>query len=165
MRGSQFSATEMARALVILFFIEVKLPYGRLHNIPFALFLIVDVATLLMISCLFHPPWKVLIGIAGAVCLWVAVQFVTSNDVFEETTESESIAPEPIGFFSEATGTHANIELPLNVDKALSLVIVTPNMHKFHHHFERPWTDTNFGNVLSCWDRMFGTFSVFERTL
>jgi sterol desaturase/sphingolipid hydroxylase (fatty acid hydroxylase superfamily) len=54
--------------------------------------------------------------------------------------------------------THANIELPLNVDKALSLIIVTPNMHKFHHHFERPWTDTNFGNVLSCWDRMFGTF-------
>lgn len=54
--------------------------------------------------------------------------------------------------------THANIELPLAVDRALSWIIVTPNMHKFHHHFERPWTDTNFGNVLSCWDRLFGTF-------
>ena len=30
-------------------------------------------------------------------------------------------------------------------------------MHKFHHHFERPWTDTNFGNIFSFWDRMFGT--------
>jgi sterol desaturase/sphingolipid hydroxylase (fatty acid hydroxylase superfamily) len=31
-------------------------------------------------------------------------------------------------------------------------------MHKFHHHFERPWTDTNFGNIFSIWDRLFGTF-------
>jgi sterol desaturase/sphingolipid hydroxylase (fatty acid hydroxylase superfamily) len=31
-------------------------------------------------------------------------------------------------------------------------------MHKFHHHFERPWTDTNYGGILSIWDRMFGTF-------
>ncbi len=30
-------------------------------------------------------------------------------------------------------------------------------MHKFHHHFERPWTDTNFGNIFSFWDRLFGT--------
>ncbi|MBT5723668.1 MAG: sterol desaturase, partial [Gammaproteobacteria bacterium] len=29
---------------------------------------------------------------------------------------------------------------------------------KFHHHFERPWTNSNYGNILSCWDRMFGTF-------
>jgi sterol desaturase/sphingolipid hydroxylase (fatty acid hydroxylase superfamily) len=57
--------------------------------------------------------------------------------------------------------THANIELPGWLDKTLSLVIITPNAHKFHHHFERPWTDTNFGNVLSIWDRMFGTF-VYE---
>ena len=54
--------------------------------------------------------------------------------------------------------THANINMPMWLDRALSYVIVTPNMHKFHHHFERPWTDTNFGNILSIWDRMFGTF-------
>ena len=55
--------------------------------------------------------------------------------------------------------THANIGLPTWLDKALSFVIITPNTHKFHHHFERPWTDTNFGNVLSVWDRVFGTFT------
>ncbi|MEM6831332.1 MAG: sterol desaturase family protein, partial [Bacteroidota bacterium] len=44
------------------------------------------------------------------------------------------------------------------LDRALSYVIITPLTHKFHHHFERPWTDTNFGNVLSIWDRLFGTF-------
>ena len=53
--------------------------------------------------------------------------------------------------------THANIQLPKALDKALSILFVTPNMHKFHHHFERPWTDTNFGNIFSLWDRMFGT--------
>jgi sterol desaturase/sphingolipid hydroxylase (fatty acid hydroxylase superfamily) len=30
-------------------------------------------------------------------------------------------------------------------------------MHKFHHHFEAPWTDRNYGNMLSVWDRLFGT--------
>lgn len=54
--------------------------------------------------------------------------------------------------------THANITLPGWLDRTLSYIIVTPNMHKFHHHFERPWTDTNFGNVFSVWDRIFGTF-------
>ena len=53
---------------------------------------------------------------------------------------------------------HANISLPLWLDKGLSYVIVSPNMHKFHHHHELPWTDSNFGNVLSVWDRVFGTF-------
>ncbi|MGI9545316.1 MAG: sterol desaturase family protein [Cyclobacteriaceae bacterium] len=54
--------------------------------------------------------------------------------------------------------SHANINMPKGIDKALSFVFVTPNMHKFHHHFERPWTDTNFGNMFSFWDRIFGTF-------
>ncbi|RMG78417.1 MAG: sterol desaturase family protein [Bacteroidetes bacterium] len=54
--------------------------------------------------------------------------------------------------------THANFYMPTWLDKALSWVIITPNMHKFHHHYERPWTDTNFGNIFSFWDRIFGTF-------
>jgi sterol desaturase/sphingolipid hydroxylase (fatty acid hydroxylase superfamily) len=54
--------------------------------------------------------------------------------------------------------THANITVPAWLDKPLSLLFITPNMHKFHHHFERPWTDSNYGNIFSLWDRMFGTF-------
>ncbi|MBW2937285.1 sterol desaturase family protein [Aureisphaera sp. CAU 1614] len=54
--------------------------------------------------------------------------------------------------------THANLNLPFWLDKGLSYVIVTPNMHKFHHHFQLPWTDRNYGNMLSIWDRIFGTF-------
>lgn len=57
--------------------------------------------------------------------------------------------------------THANINLPLWIDKGLAYLIVTPNMHKFHHHYQLPWTDSNYGNMLSIWDRMFGTY-VYE---
>ena len=35
---------------------------------------------------------------------------------------------------------------------------MTPNAHKFHHHYKMPWTDRNFGNIFSVWDRLFGTF-------
>jgi len=53
--------------------------------------------------------------------------------------------------------SHANYALPGGMDKFLSILFITPNMHKFHHHFERPWTDTNYGNIFSLWDRAFGT--------
>ena len=56
--------------------------------------------------------------------------------------------------------THANIALPPRLDRMLGLLFVTPNMHKFHHHDARPWTNTNYGNILSCWDRLFGTYTV-----
>lgn len=61
--------------------------------------------------------------------------------------------------------THANIALPIAVDRTLALLIVTPNMHKFHHHDERPWTNTNYGNILSCWDRLFGTYTYHDPSL
>ncbi len=54
--------------------------------------------------------------------------------------------------------THANIRIPAFLESSLGLIFVTPNIHKFHHHFERPWTDTNFGNIFSLWDQLFGTF-------
>lgn len=53
---------------------------------------------------------------------------------------------------------HANIRLPLWLDNALSYVIISPNMHKVHHHFERPQTDSNYGNIFSFWDRLFRTY-------
>ena len=53
---------------------------------------------------------------------------------------------------------HANIQISNKVDKILSYVIVSPNMHKVHHHFELPYTDSNYGNIFSIWDRLFGTY-------
>ena len=54
--------------------------------------------------------------------------------------------------------SHANIDLPLWLDKAISYIFISPNTHKFHHHHKMPWTDTNFWNIFSLWDRIFGTF-------
>ena len=58
--------------------------------------------------------------------------------------------------------THANISLPRTLDKALSYILVSPNMHKVHHHWQQPYTDSNYGAVLSIWDRLFGTFEELE---
>ena len=58
---------------------------------------------------------------------------------------------------------HANIALPVALDRALSWVIVSPDMHKVHHHYVLPYTDSNYGNVFSVWDRLFGTFMDMDR--
>ncbi len=55
--------------------------------------------------------------------------------------------------------THANIRLPEQLDKVLSWLMVSPNMHKVHHHYKQPYTDSNYGAAFSIWDRMFGTFT------
>ena len=53
---------------------------------------------------------------------------------------------------------HANIILPNSLDKILNKVICTPNMHHVHHHYRQPYSDTNYGNIFSFWDRLFSTY-------
>jgi sterol desaturase/sphingolipid hydroxylase (fatty acid hydroxylase superfamily) len=36
-------------------------------------------------------------------------------------------------------------------------------MHKVHHHYVLPYTDSNYGNIFSIWDRLFGTFKTLDR--
>jgi sterol desaturase/sphingolipid hydroxylase (fatty acid hydroxylase superfamily) len=60
--------------------------------------------------------------------------------------------------------THANISLPLWLDKGLSYVLVSPNMHKVHHHWKQPYTDSNYGAVFSIWDRLFGTYMQLDKS-
>ena len=58
---------------------------------------------------------------------------------------------------------HANIGLSDRFDKLLSYVIVSPNMHKVHHHSHMPYTDSNYGNIFSIWDRIFGTYMELDK--
>lgn len=58
---------------------------------------------------------------------------------------------------------HANISLPKKVDTLLSYFIVSPDMHKVHHHHALPYTDSNYGNIFSIWDRLFGTFMTLPK--
>jgi sterol desaturase/sphingolipid hydroxylase (fatty acid hydroxylase superfamily) len=55
---------------------------------------------------------------------------------------------------------HANIQLPAWLENSLGWLIVTPKMHRVHHHYVLPYTDTNYGNIFSIWDRLFGTYAV-----
>ncbi|MDR3713447.1 MAG: sterol desaturase family protein [Puia sp.] len=59
---------------------------------------------------------------------------------------------------------HANIVLPGWLDRILGRVIVTPDMHKVHHHYIQPLTDTNYGNIFSWWDRLFRTYATVKDT-
>jgi sterol desaturase/sphingolipid hydroxylase (fatty acid hydroxylase superfamily) len=54
---------------------------------------------------------------------------------------------------------HANIRAPLWLDGLLSLVTTWPHMHKVHHSRVPEQTDSNYGNLFSVWDRIFGTFT------
>jgi len=58
--------------------------------------------------------------------------------------------------------THANISLPKKLDTILSYILVSPNMHKVHHHWKQPYTDSNYGGVFAIWDRLFGTYRTLD---
>ena len=53
---------------------------------------------------------------------------------------------------------HANLKLPLGLDRVLRMVLVTPDMHRVHHSVRRHEHDSNYGFALSIWDRIFGTY-------
>lgn len=54
--------------------------------------------------------------------------------------------------------SHANVRLPWWVDRPLRLFIVTPDVHRVHHSSHQPETDSNYGAVLTVWDRLLGTY-------
>lgn len=58
---------------------------------------------------------------------------------------------------------HSNWRLPEKMDKYLSFLVLTPNMHHVHHHEKRPYTDSNYGDLFSVWDRLFGTFQYLSK--
>lgn len=60
---------------------------------------------------------------------------------------------------------HANIILPIWMEKSLSWLICTPNIHRVHHHYKQPYTDSNYGNIFSIWDRLFGTLKMAQQNL
>ena len=54
---------------------------------------------------------------------------------------------------------HANLRLPGRIDRIVRLLFVTPDMHKVHHSRLQRETDSNYSNILSLWDRLFGTYT------
>jgi sterol desaturase/sphingolipid hydroxylase (fatty acid hydroxylase superfamily) len=61
-------------------------------------------------------------------------------------------------FAIENAFAHADIRLPARVDRWLRWVIVTPDLHRTHHSTVLREGNSNFGQVFTIWDRMFGTY-------
>jgi sterol desaturase/sphingolipid hydroxylase (fatty acid hydroxylase superfamily) len=59
---------------------------------------------------------------------------------------------------------HSNLKLPGWFERALRLFIVTPSHHWVHHHVEPRDTNSNYGTVLTVWDRLFASWSRHART-
>ncbi|HUP90935.1 MAG TPA: sterol desaturase family protein [Solimonas sp.] len=58
---------------------------------------------------------------------------------------------------------HANLRVAAPLDRGLRWLLVTPHMHKVHHSRRQAETDSNYGNILSAFDRVFGTYTPTER--
>lgn len=61
--------------------------------------------------------------------------------------------------FSMSIFNHSNIKINAKFEKFLRLFIVTPQMHYPHHHPSKKNTNSNYGNFLSLWDRLFKSYN------
>lgn len=52
---------------------------------------------------------------------------------------------------------HANLRLPLGLERWLSRCIVTPRLHGIHHSVRADERDSNFSSGLALWDHLHGT--------
>jgi sterol desaturase/sphingolipid hydroxylase (fatty acid hydroxylase superfamily) len=57
---------------------------------------------------------------------------------------------------------HANVRLPLWLDRALRVLWVSPAFHRVHHSPHREETDSNYAAIFSFWDRIFRTYRTCE---
>ena len=53
---------------------------------------------------------------------------------------------------------HANVKLPIGLDRTLRLFWVTPDFHRVHHSIEERESKSNFSFAITLWDRLFGTY-------
>ena len=75
----------------------------------------------------------------------------------------ESVIVFEIQVLLAAVFAHSNVRLPTAVERAIGWVVITPAIHWIHHHAIRRDTDSNYGNLFSFWDRLFGSFSPNRR--
>jgi sterol desaturase/sphingolipid hydroxylase (fatty acid hydroxylase superfamily) len=112
------------------------------HNDPF-----VDVTT----TYRTHPVetvWRFLFSIVPVWLLGIPAQAVVIQRLMQATN----------GILE-----HANVRLAPALDRALSTVWVTPNVHKMHHSRAIGETNSNYANLTTIYDRLLGTYTPAER--
>lgn len=92
------------------------------------------------VESIFRAVFTLIAVIVAGAPMWLVMMYQSASVVFSQFN-------------------HANITLPRWLDNTISWLIVSPNMHKVHHHYVQPLTDTNYGNIFSVWDRLFQTFA------
>lgn len=55
---------------------------------------------------------------------------------------------------------HSNIRLPIQIERFLNKVIVTPRMHGIHHSIVQNETDSDYSTIFSFWDRLHHTIQL-----
>lgn len=112
------------------------------HNDPF-----VDVTT----TYRTHPVetvWRFLFAIVPIWILGIPAQAVVIQRLLQATN---------------GVLEHANVRLWAPLDRVLSLVWVTPNVHKIHHSRAIGETNSNYANLVTLYDRVLGTYTPAER--
>ena len=94
----------------------------------------------------FHP-----VEIAASALLKVGLVYLIGPSAF-------AVVLFEILLNATAMFNHANLRLPSGLDRALRLLLVTPDMHRVHHSAQRDEHDSNYGFSLSVWDRIFRTY-------
>ena len=68
-----------------------------------------------------------------------------------------------IALNATAIFNHGNIKIPEKLERKLRYFFVTPEMHRIHHSRIPRETNSNYSFSLSCWDRLFGTYTEKSR--
>jgi sterol desaturase/sphingolipid hydroxylase (fatty acid hydroxylase superfamily) len=93
--------------------------------------------------------------VCASVAYWLAV-LVFDIPVFVVLSHGLAV-------FGTASVQHGNVRLPERLERWLQLVLVTVDMHRVHHSVVFEQANSNYGAVLSIWDRLFGTFTRINR--
>jgi sterol desaturase/sphingolipid hydroxylase (fatty acid hydroxylase superfamily) len=68
-----------------------------------------------------------------------------------------------LAVFATAAVQHGNVRLPEWLERCLRPVLVTVDMHRIHHSVRFDQANSNYGAVLSIWDRFFGSYTQLTR--
>ncbi len=99
-------------------------------------------------------PGQILLSVSGLANLSTIVALGTSLQTFVLYNAVMSVI----------LSHHSNLAVPARIDRGLWRLIVPTSMHRVHQPENRIETDSNYGTILSFWDRLFGSLRLREDT-
>ena len=93
--------------------------------------------------------------VPASVVYWLALLVLDIPAIF--------VLSQGLAVFGMAAVQHGNIRLPERLERWLQPVLVTVDLHRIHHSVSFDQGNSNYGAVLSIWDRLFGTYTRISR--